>query len=1144
MTVLRRLFPRWFDDIDYSRTEDIDWRDDYDPSEQRVPKGQPGGGQWTVSGGGAGAAPALTKYAGPAGKAMQALVDQHIKSGGDPMALGKQIVAEAGKFKSSNVAGYMNQLLGHLTKHYGVAPGTFGKAVKKIEGEANDPPETPPPSDEDTQKMAAAMPAAAPAAALPGEPPSGASHPSVASIKEIIDPKTKWGNEEKLAWVQTLANEIPDSDIASKQYAAEQIAALQSGAAPAAPEPAVMPWVEPAAPAVPDDMKPPDTDSETQTDLYKIYTSSMTNAAKIAQVKSDMKMGYTYTPTETYAKKILAALESNAPAAPAGAPKTLADMPPPDTGTQKKTYAILTSNQTPTEKLAALNVQLTNVSHPPNVEYVEQAISVMEDVEAAAPKEAASLGIGQPSGAVQTMVNDPSMTAKEKIQQLTAQMEMYGPATKAYAQEQMAKLWQEVSGEPAASEGPPLPDQIPLSQKANIQQIQKVGQSAEKTLAEKIDNIEFIAGGYSPNTTIGAYATAWLAHLMSTPPTAEAPDMPASLADVPDAPTPKLTGPSALSSNQSEMFNFAADPGLSHSGKIAQIQHAISQIFPPADKDYGNKLLGELGDAQNALETSLPEPPKGPGNAIKSMMYEIGYNPDLSHLDKIDKLKNEIQMAVSEPDKAYAQSLIDHLTDGGSAEPAAAAPVDLDKQLSSEEQSALESALPMPGGTQAEQDLWETAAMKGWTAAKKIKQMEADQGPNGIAELGTSPLSNQINAYAKKLIEHLKNNAPSAAPSAAAPAATPSAAPQSTPSAPQSTTIEPPPHGIAHLPYGAAAYAMAIGPGTAKEKAAAITKYLIAKTKTGEVGDGGPSYAYIANLGLALNTHGEAAIPAEKPQPPPVVNDPKPGSQTQNSMWTIAIDNPSGPGGKTNTEKIEAIKQVLANSSGGAGGAAETYANHLITALGGKATTVGEAQAAQIKAKTPPAWTGAPSTPSSPSKPSLSFSSEIGSAKYTEYKKASPKAKPDERDAVHKYTNGYYTQINDALRSGIGITPEIQEWSKHLRSYLERAKFPEDAVLTRKVSGDYAKKLLGNLSKGAVFIDHGFVSSDHWSGDLTIKIRIKKGQRAAAVEQYSANKPEKEIIIQRESHFRIVDYDAVQKHITVDLIDETDPDYF
>jgi hypothetical protein len=291
------------------------------------------------------------------------------------------------------------------------------------------------------------------------------------------------------------------------------------------------------------------------------------------------------------------------------------------------------------------------------------------------------------------------------------------------------------------------------------------------------------------------------------------------------------------------------------------------------------------------------------------------------------------------------------------------------------------------------------------------------------------------------------------------------------------------------------------------------------------------------------------AAPKKAPEPPPTtLTMPDAGSNTQNSMWNVASKSILDPAPLNNEEKIAEITKILANSSGAAGGKAETYANKLITALGGQATTKTAAVAANPPTPITPTPYGGGGTmgqPAQPKGPPLSFGSEVDTSKYPSWTKAMPKPNSDELTAVKKYTGHYYTEINDKMRSGIGLGGDVKVWAKNLHGFLARASFPEDAVLTRKVSGEYAKKLLGSMQAGMMFVDHGFVSSDNWSGDLTVKIKVKKGSKAAFVDSISSNKgSEKEVIIQNGSHFRVLSYDTAQKHITCELMDENDPDIF
>ena len=99
--------------------------------------------------------PELTKYAGPVGAKMKKALEEHIASGNDnPHALATEMKEHAGKFKSSNVAGFMNQLIDHLADHHSMPKGALGKAVK-MKGGVEGPPSQGAPSEAEMNAMAA-----------------------------------------------------------------------------------------------------------------------------------------------------------------------------------------------------------------------------------------------------------------------------------------------------------------------------------------------------------------------------------------------------------------------------------------------------------------------------------------------------------------------------------------------------------------------------------------------------------------------------------------------------------------------------------------------------------------------------------------------------------------------------------------------------------------------------------------------------------------------------------------------------------------------------------------------------------------------------------------------------------------------------
>lgn len=139
--------------------------------------------------------------------------------------------------------------------------------------------------------------------------------------------------------------------------------------------------------------------------------------------------------------------------------------------------------------------------------------------------------------------------------------------------------------------------------------------------------------------------------------------------------------------------------------------------------------------------------------------------------------------------------------------------------------------------------------------------------------------------------------------------------------------------------------------------------------------------------------------------------------------------------------------------------------------------------------------------------------------------KAAPQPAPAQKSAISKYTNGAYDSMNTALRSG-QMPKSYSDQVKHLDTYLAGAKFPEDATIYRKVDGEYAKFIKSVAAfPGAAFVDRGFIStSTHqgvWHGSMQMVITVKKGQSGAAVKDWSQHSGENEVILPRNTMFKV-----------------------
>lgn len=190
---------------------------------------------------------------------------------------------------------------------------------------------------------------------------------------------------------------------------------------------------------------------------------------------------------------------------------------------------------------------------------------------------------------------------------------------------------------------------------------------------------------------------------------------------------------------------------------------------------------------------------------------------------------------------------------------------------------------------------------------------------------------------------------------------------------------------------------------------------------------------------------------------------------------------------------------------------------------------------------------------SSGNEPSIDVAPPIhkSNSAWTDIYKARLEAQPDptkaEAKAITRYSGNSYDAWNKQLRGSFGKNAgSFKDDTQQFDAWLERASFPETAVVRRKVSDNYAAYLIEEAESYAEigghehgqhqFEDHGYISTDNWSGSLTIEITIPKGARAAAVGNYSSHPHENEIVIARGSKFRVTGFDTATMTLKADLI--------
>ncbi len=156
----------------------------------------------------------------------------------------------------------------------------------------------------------------------------------------------------------------------------------------------------------------------------------------------------------------------------------------------------------------------------------------------------------------------------------------------------------------------------------------------------------------------------------------------------------------------------------------------------------------------------------------------------------------------------------------------------------------------------------------------------------------------------------------------------------------------------------------------------------------------------------------------------------------------------------------------------------------------------------------------------------------------------------DQKQALKDYTGGYYySNINAALRQGKMPDGREGEIVKHVDSALENASTETKITLYRGISPSSAARLNGQLGKGSIITDRGFVSTSSSRAiaralrgfqtangtGLMMEIQVRAGSRVASLAAVSGTPGEQEMLLPRGSSFRVTGYDADKRTVKMTL---------
>lgn len=146
-----------------------------------------------------------------------------------------------------------------------------------------------------------------------------------------------------------------------------------------------------------------------------------------------------------------------------------------------------------------------------------------------------------------------------------------------------------------------------------------------------------------------------------------------------------------------------------------------------------------------------------------------------------------------------------------------------------------------------------------------------------------------------------------------------------------------------------------------------------------------------------------------------------------------------------------------------------------------------------------------------------------------------------QKDALENYTAEYYRVYNQALR-GDYLDRLRDKWKdevKELDSLFKDASTKEDIIVNRFIE-DESDSFTKKLEIGSEFVDKAFTSTTYGTQEdiknigffgendpySVLEIHVPKGTKAIDISDYSYNKDEKEILIDRNTKYRVVDIES------------------
>lgn len=133
--------------------------------------------------------------------------------------------------------------------------------------------------------------------------------------------------------------------------------------------------------------------------------------------------------------------------------------------------------------------------------------------------------------------------------------------------------------------------------------------------------------------------------------------------------------------------------------------------------------------------------------------------------------------------------------------------------------------------------------------------------------------------------------------------------------------------------------------------------------------------------------------------------------------------------------------------------------------------------------------------------------------------------------SLRKYTknsgdninNKFYKRLNAMLRGDGGYDERLEYHSKMISKAIKKNNLPEDVVCYRSMDiNPYEELKAGDILKEQQFISTSVTSNGALKGKYSFIIYVKKGSRAAYIENLSRYKKQRELLIDKNNFFRVI----------------------